>query len=91
MDEKPYLKGLNKLLKFQLDFLFLHETPGFPEKNYQGNYLIYQQIDKAEASNVCCGHGHWESPLTTLANGSKVLNDDSNLIILHNSNQKAST
>lgn len=84
VDEKEYLNTLKKLTKKELDFLLLHETPGFPSKKLVGNTKIRATIEKSTPTTVCSGHCHWEQTLITLANQSRVLNVDAKVVILKN-------
>ena len=84
VDEKEYLKNLKSLLKKELDFLLLHETPDFPKLELIGNPKIREAIQKGGKSNICCGHCHWEKTLIEFENKSTVMNIDSKVVILKN-------
>lgn len=86
VDEKEYLNNLRKLLKKDLDFLLLHETPDFPKFEFIGNPKIREVIEKATKSIICCGHCHWEKTLVGFENESIVMNVDSKVVILKNRN-----
>lgn len=88
IDEKDYLDSLKKLLKKNLDFIVLHETPDFPNLNFIGNEKIREVIEKGNESIICCGHCFWEKTLIELKNKSKILNVDSKVVILKNLNTK---
>lgn len=84
VDEKEYLESLKKLLKKDLDFVLLHETPDFPELKFIGNSKIREVIEKGVKSNICCGHCYWDKTLVEFKNESKVMNVDSKVVILKN-------
>jgi len=84
VDEKEYLDQLKKMMKKELDFVLLHETPDFPDLKFIGNPKIREVIEKEGKSNICCGHCHWEKSLIEFQNKSLVMNVDSKVVILKN-------
>lgn len=82
--EEEYLKALKGLLKKNLDFILLHETPDFPKLKLKGNTKIRTVIENEEAGNIFCGHCHWGKTLAKFEKGSIVMNVDSKVVILRN-------
>jgi Icc-related predicted phosphoesterase len=85
--EKEYLDNFKKLLKKELDFVILHETPDFPDLEFIGNPKIREVIEKENTSNICCGHCHWRKTLIEFENKSVVINVDSKVVILKKKNK----
>jgi len=60
VDEKQYLGSLKNLLKKDLDFILLHQTPDYPSLGLMGNEKIRAVIEKGQTTTICCGHCHWD-------------------------------
>jgi hypothetical protein len=43
---------------------------------------LRQVLESLPPALVVCGHDHWDSPLTTLDNGSQVLNVAGRVVVL---------
>jgi len=82
VDENEYLDTLKKLLKKDLDFILLHETPDFPKLNFIGNSKIREVIENGSESKIICGHCYWEKTIVKFENQSTILNVDSKVVIL---------
>ncbi|MBD0404936.1 metallophosphoesterase family protein [Flammeovirga sp. EKP202] len=80
--EKEYLDTLNRMLKKELDFIMLHETPNHPKLGFLGNEKIRETIEHGGISTIFCGHCFWEKTLVKLSNDSQIINVDSKVVIL---------
>ena len=88
VNEKEYLNQLQHLIKKDLDFILLHETPDFPKLGLIGNPKIRALLEKQGKSNICCGHCYWAKTLIEFDNKSVVMNVDSKVVILKNKSYK---
>lgn len=88
VEESQYLLQLKKLLKQNLDFILLHETPDYPPFGFIGNEKIRQTIEAGEPATICCGHCYWEKTQVKFENNSQIINVDSKVVILKNKNIK---
>jgi hypothetical protein len=73
--------GLEATLRGQPDVVVLHESPEVAGRDCRGKQGIRDCLLRHPATLVVCGHGHWPSPLQTLANGTQVCNVDVLLIV----------
>lgn len=82
MERSGCIGSLSKLLKDDLDFVLIHETPCFPEYQLIGNSEIRKAIENGPESAICCGHCYWEHTLVKFQNQSQVINVDSKVLLL---------
>lgn len=82
VDENEYLTSLKKLLVDKPDFIVLHESPDYPNDNFEGNEKIRQIIESSPKNLIICGHRFWNEPLRELKNGSQILNVNERVIVL---------
>jgi Icc protein len=87
IEESTYIEMVKKLLKENPDMLLLHQPPDNPIDNLVGNGKVRDALEVSTPTLVFCGHKHWKQPLTKLSNGTQVLNVDSRVVILINSDE----
>jgi Icc-related predicted phosphoesterase len=81
-EQMDYLAELELLLAQRPDIVVLHDGPDAPELGGRGSPLVRELCECREPTLIVRGHAHWPSPLTTLANGTQVLNVDATVAVL---------
>jgi hypothetical protein len=81
-EQGAQLERVEEVLVQDPEVLLLHEGPDDPTHEQRGNPFIREAVTAWSELLVICGHCHWDTPLTTLASGTQVLNVDTRAVLL---------
>lgn len=88
LEEQFYLSSFEKLLKQQPDIVLTHLSPYIEENNFLGEFKLTKKLEKYTHNLLFCGHSHWDTQQSVvLKNNNQVLNADSKVFILINTNR----
>lgn len=79
--EDDFLDALNRAIDPQPTIMMLHQGPN-GDAGQTGDELIRETLELSEIPLVVCGHSHWDTPMTEIANGVQVLNVDARVVLL---------
>lgn len=80
--EKDYIQQLKQLIEKAPDLILLHQGPNTAWNPYKGHYQIRKTLEENTSSLVCFGHEQWSDLLSTLENGTQLLNLEGRVVIL---------